>query len=205
VEVYFPGYGWIEFDPTPGNAENGQAPTRLTPAAPGSSFEPVPFPGGGESEFIDDPLAGGGPPVFPDPPPVATASPETWSALIFGVLAVIVLGLLVTIAYLRRLPHTEPELAYSSVERLAARLGYASRPAQTAYEFTSGLAELVPVARDDLKLIATAKVEATYGRRQPGESLLRSLASAYRRVRLGLLRLLLRRPRFLRRPRWKLR
>lgn len=202
VEVYFPGYGWIEFDPTPGNAENGQAPTRLSPVPPGSSFEPVPFPGQGESEFIDDPLGEAGDPRFPEPPPPVAATPNTWGALILGAFVVIGLVALAAIAYLRRLPRTEPELAYSGVQRLAARLGYTSRPAQTAYEFTAGLAELVPVARSDLELIATAKVEATYARRQAGESLLRSLAAAYRRVRFGLLRLLLRRPRFMRRPRW---
>ena len=202
VEVYFPGYGWIEFDPTPGNAENGQEPTHLSPVPPGSSFEPVPFPGQGESEFIDDPRAGAGPPEFPEPPPPVAATPNTWGALVLGALAVVALLALAVLAYLRRLPRTEPELAYSGVQRLAARLGYAPRPAQTAYEFTAGLAELVPLARGDLELIATAKVEATYARRQPGESLLLSLAAAYRRVRLGLLRLLWRRPRFLRRPRW---
>ena len=35
VEVYFPRYGWVEFDPTPGNAENGQAADRTCRRRPG--------------------------------------------------------------------------------------------------------------------------------------------------------------------------
>ena len=29
VEVYFPGYGWVAFDPTPGNQANGQRPAEF--------------------------------------------------------------------------------------------------------------------------------------------------------------------------------
>jgi hypothetical protein len=101
----------------------------------------------------------------------------------------------------KRIPSTQPDVAYRGIARLAARLGHGPRPAQTVYEFASGLGELVPVAHDDLQLIATAKVEATYGRRQPADSMLRSLGMAYRRVRLGLLRLVMRRPRISLKPR----
>jgi hypothetical protein len=101
------------------------------------------------------------------------------------------------------MPSTQPELAYKGVTSLATRLGYGPRPSQTAYEFAAGLGELVPVAQEDLHLIATAKVEATYGRRTAGEGLLRSLGQAYRRVRFGLLRLVIRRPKIGLRPRSK--
>ena len=101
----------------------------------------------------------------------------------------------------RRAPLTEPDFAFNSLSRLATRLGYGPRPAQTTYEYADRLGELVPVARGDLRLIATAKVEATYAHRPPGESALRSLASAYRRARIGLLRLILRKPRLGRGPR----
>ena len=104
------------------------------------------------------------------------------------------LGGLALFAAYRRMPTTEPELAYKGVTSLATRLGYGPRPSQTAYEFAAGLGELVPVAQQDLHLIATAKVEATYGRRTAGDGLLRSLGLAYRRVRFGLLRLMIRRP-----------
>jgi hypothetical protein len=121
---------------------------------------------------------------------------------VIAVMAVIagLVGLAV-LAIMRRVPTTEPELAYRGVTRLATRLGYGPRPSQTAYEFAAGLGELVPVAQGDLALIATAKVEATYGRRNPEDKMRKSLGMAYRRVRLGLLRLILRRPKLGLRPR----
>ena len=42
VEVYFPNHGWLEFDPTPGNAGNGQAPTHLAEGAPIVVGSPAP-------------------------------------------------------------------------------------------------------------------------------------------------------------------
>jgi hypothetical protein len=96
----------------------------------------------------------------------------------------------------RRIPSTQPELAYSGITRLASRLGYAPRPSQTTYEYAARLADLVPVARPDLELLATAKVEAVYGRREAGSMLLIRIAAAYRHARTGLLRLLFRRPNF---------
>jgi hypothetical protein len=114
------------------------------------------------------------------------------------VLLAVVLAAWVT---LRRIPSTQPELAYSGIARLATRLGYGPRPAQTTYEYAARLGELVPVARSDLELLATAKVEAVYGRRQPGSVLLMRIATAYRHARMGLLRLIFRRPRLGRGPR----
>ena len=102
-------------------------------------------------------------------------------------------GVLFYAAY-RRVPQMEPSLAFNSLSRLATRLGYGPRPAQTTYEYADRLGELVPVARGDLRLIATAKVEATYAQRT-GDSTMDMIATAYRRARVRLLRLIVRRPR----------
>lgn len=204
VEVYFPGYGWIQFDPTPGNQENGQAPTHLAAGPdlgpPPSRKPPV---GRGEQECadaIDCALKGGTlvPPAAPPPaPPSDTFTPI---AVVLGSIGLF-LFVLAFWARRRRLAPTEPELAYASISRMASRLGYGPRPYQTVYEFAAGLGELVPVARADLQLIATAKVEAAYGNRRPIDSMRRGIATAYRRVQIGLLRLVIRRPHFGLRPR----
>ncbi len=196
VEVFFPGHGWVEFDPTPGNAENGQQPTRLL------AGDPVESPGDGAGDFGrgetegegEFPTGGGDPEDQPGAGGAVTPIDSWLPALLVLGLALLVGGL-GALAAIKRLPSTGPELAYSGITRLATRLGYGPRPAQTVYEYSAGLGELVPLARSDLQLIATAKVELTYGRREPGESMLRSLAAAYRRARLGLFRLVLRRPR----------
>jgi len=204
VEVYFPDHGWVAFDPTPGNGENGQEPTVLTDG-PDQGPAPTILPpeGRGETECADRidcqtsvPIPGGTP-----APPSNTPSASNWTPmLLVGLIIVGLMGAALWAA-LRRVPQTEPEQAYRGVARMATRLGYGPRPSQTAYEFAAGLGELVPIASGDLRMIATAKVEATYGRQAPGETMRRSLGIAYRRVRLGLLRLVMRRPKLGLRPR----
>lgn len=203
VEVYFPGHGWVEFDPTPGNAENGQERTILD-EGPDRGPAPTirPLEGRGELECADriDCETGPVPEPFVPPPPAAPQATNLAPVVLIGFFVFALVAAAIW-AGLRRVPQTEPELAYRGVARLATRLGYGPRPSQTAYEFAAGLGELVPVASGDLRLIATAKVEATYGRRKSGETMRRTIGFAYRRVRLGLLRLLMRRPRLGLRPR----
>ena len=206
VEVYFPGHGWVEFDPTPGNAENGQQATDLPvgspQATPPPGQDPDDFPGQGELECIDQDCSNidedGLIPSLPPPP-----APPSGSLLPLFLIAALVLALggMGAWAALRRIPTTQPELAYSGITRLATRLGHGPRPAQTAFEYAARLGELVPVARADLHLLATAKVEATYGHRQPGTVLMMRIGEAYRRIRMGLLRLVFRVPRLARKPR----
>lgn len=200
VEVYFPDYGWVEFDPTPGNLENGQAPTRLPVGdpLPGASPEPSnpdrPTPGDIDNcpndKICVDPDRGEGP-IGPSTPP--TGGDSQGPLLIVALVVLLATTLGAWFAW-RRMPATQPELAYSGITRLASRLGYAPRPSQTTYEYAARLAELVPAARPDLELLATAKVEAVYGRRLAGSALLMSIAAAYRHARTGLLRLIFRRP-----------
>lgn len=199
VEVYFPGHGWVTFDPTPGNTENLNQPTVLEPGAPVATPRPPdlapPTPFWIENPEDVGPDRGG---VLPIPPGGGGGGGGVDNPL--GLLAVIVLlalGAIALFAYslFRRLPRTEPELAYRSVTRIAARLGHGPRPTQTVYEFATSLGEAVPGVRPELHVVAAAKVETTYGGRQLPSDALDALRRAYARVRVGLLRLLWRRPR----------
>jgi hypothetical protein len=95
----------------------------------------------------------------------------------------------------RSRPLERPDVVYRNVVKLASRVGYRPRPTQTVYEYTGMLAEVVPRARDPLGVVATATVEATYGRRQLGTARLVSLSAAHRVIRQALLRLAFRWPR----------
>jgi hypothetical protein len=203
--VYFPRYGWVRFDPTPGNQENNQRPTRLeagapvaTPPAgdadtarPSPNFEredaadPARRPGEGET---DAPAAA--PATAPgDPGPLAVLVP---------VGLVLLAGALVLLAWVRSSPAPEPDVAYQGVVRIAGRFGYGPRPTQTAYEYAATLAELLPRVRKDLEVVARAKVHATYAPPAVASAAVEGLREAYRRVRIGLLRLAVRRARGLR-------
>lgn len=189
VEVYFPTYGWIPFNPTGGGV--GQ-PTFLVPGAPVSPSpspsttatpapaNPTPRPSNGQSGS-----AGGG---------TSGAGGAAGVLVPSGIAVALLLGLFV--AWRRRPKRLdEPDAVYRNVVRLASRLGYRPRPTQTVYEYTGMLADVVPGARDSLGVVAMATVETTYGRRRLDSERLISLATAQRIVRGALFRLALKFPR----------
>ncbi len=201
VEVYFPHYGWVRFDPTPGNAANGQRPTDL-PAGP-----PVPAasagPGAGATPhlgptFVPDAGANGGNPRrrLPNEGQAGGGSAGgAGDAGIVGPLASGLLGLAMLLVLWTKLgwgATANPTRAYNGVARLASRFGYAPRPAQTVYEYAAMLGNLLPAARPDLEVVAHARVEATYGRRTLGTIRAAAVRRAYGRLRVRLLALALR-------------
>ena len=189
VEVYFPGYGWIPFDPTGGGV--GQ-PTILVPGVALSS-SPSPSPGANAS--------GANATARPSKPPAPGGGGTSGDAGPAGLLIPTGLGSMLALALFvlwRRRPRRldEPATVYGNLVKLASRLGYKPQPTQTVYEYTGMLAEIVPKARDSLGVVAMATVEVSYGRRRLGSERLVTLAAAQRMVRQALLRLALRIPRF---------
>ena len=113
--------------------------------------------------------------------------------LMVGGLAMAALALGAALLWFRRFPGRDPELAWRGVVGLATRLGAGPQPSQTPYEYTATLSRVVPTAARDLRVVADAKVDASYSDRVAGEAEVRPLRDAYRRARRGLLRLLFRR------------
>jgi hypothetical protein len=87
----------------------------------------------------------------------------------------------------------DPDVAWGSLGRLAARFGFGPRPAQTVYEYAGMLGDAVPAARVELSTVARAKVEVAYGRHELELDRLRAVGEAYRRLRFALVRAGLRR------------
>jgi transglutaminase-like putative cysteine protease len=189
VEVYFPGLGWIEFDPTGG--DRGQVTAipsgSLSPATPRPSVNAGTIPP--QRSFN----TGGGPTNTP-PPSNIIPFIAIGFILVIGVVAL-------ATAAIRRTPNKpmHPDQAWGSMARLAARFGLGPRPSQTVYEYAGALGDAVPTARVELTTIARAKVEVAYGNRDLGGDRLKRVAEAYHRLRLAIIGVVLRR--VLRRPR----
>jgi len=191
VEVYFPRYGWIRFDPTPGRGF-GQEPTRLSegqPAAtpdrnvdsnPDQTDEPTPAASPAAGLLDGEPRTGGR-----GGRRALLISLGACAALVLAIIAVLLLF------RLRRLPDGDGSLAYRGIVHLATRLGRGPHPAQTEYEYMDALSETMPSVRDDLYLVAGARVESAYGRGTLDERSRARLRRAYARVRTALVRLLL--------------
>ena len=190
VEVYFPGYGWVDFDPTGGGVAQlapipeGRAQASASPG-PSASASRGARPSERDPRDIDEPGGAGG-----TANPRGSAGPLIAVALL---LAVIVAALALIVW--RRGPRgpVSADGAYGMVTGLAARFGFGPRPNQTVYEYAGTLGEVLPGIRPELQTVARAKVEVAYGGRLLGDDRLVSLREAQRRLRVGLLRLGLRR------------
>jgi transglutaminase-like putative cysteine protease len=189
VEVYFPGIGWFDFDPTGGGRGQPQ------PLPSGSLAPPTPRPTGALST-VPLPTRRTGDTVLPTPTTGTGIGPFIAIALILLV-GVVALGW----AAYRRVP-TKPmpaDKAWGSLARLAGRFGLGPRPSQTVYEYAGALGDAVPTARVEVTTLARAKVEVAYGKRDLGGDQLRRIAEAYHRLRIALIGVVLRRS--FRRPR----
>lgn len=189
VEVYFPGYGWVLFDPTGGGLAavaplpSGRPVASRTPGSSGQAVIPTrPL---GEDRFAEDPGGQGG----------AISNRGSLGPMVaVAILLLLVIGG-IAFAVWQRGPRgeTSADRAYGMVARLAGRFGFGPRPTETVYEFAGALGEVLPTARPELHTVAQAKVETAYGRQILDDDRLASLRSAQRRLRLVLLRLVFRR------------
>ncbi|MGZ6314730.1 MAG: transglutaminase-like domain-containing protein, partial [Candidatus Limnocylindrales bacterium] len=138
VEVYFPKYGWIPFDPTGGSI--GQ-PTVLPP---GSAVAATPSPNASSGSEPTDPRPSRGTGVVDQGVAPSSGNGGLAGLLIPGSLgAVVAVGLL--LLWTRRPRRLErPDTVYQNVVKLASRLGYKPKPTQTVYEYTGMLSEIVP-------------------------------------------------------------
>lgn len=191
VEVFFPGYGWVSFDPTGGGVSQPES-IPLGPPVPTAS---IPLPSGGTADGTPRPtrrvFEPGAGQAGSTPPPSAPQPTDRLLAALIAVLLAGSLGALIVAAWYRG-PRGEvsADTAWTAVSTTASRFGFAPRPTQTVYEYASSLADLVPMARPDITVIADAKVEATYARVELTPEREHAVAAAMRRLRVSLVRLL---------------
>ena len=194
VEVYFPGIGWYSFDPTGGGRANPE-PIPVGSPRPIPTAKPLPSLTlrSGDGRDIPDPIGSRGAITGVGPGNRNGGAPA--GAFVAIAIALIAVVLFVAFFAYRRGPRgaLTPDGIYASVASLARRFGFGPRPTQTAYEYATTLGDILPGVRPELQTVATAKVEVAYGRRELGDERMRSLRDSYRRLRVGLLRLALRR------------
>ena len=202
VEVYFPGYDWIPFEPTPG-----------------SDLPVVMVPGGAAAEGLDGPLLGGldfecldefdfecGVPLEPGfGEGSGTGGFGAEGNLPFWVWVIVALGSAGFLGLVARWGHrrflavaTEPEDVYRRLRDLSAFGGLSGAGPRTPYQFGQQLGRRLPDYRESLDVIVAAYVRARYGAKRPSPDDGGALEAAWMDVRYPLLRLsLLRRARIL--------
>ena len=188
TQVYFPGYGWINFEPTASFPlfQRG-SPTGVTPGVtpsvgggtPGGRRTPTPrFP-------TETPIPGG------PPQPAISALRDVGIALLF----LVALALLVAGGFLAWWRASYRGLspgagAFARIVRLGDWLGSRPARAQTPYEYADQLGRVVPEERGSIRRLAELYVRERWGgiAAAGGE-----VAALYQRARAALARALARR------------
>ncbi len=167
AEVYFPGYGWIEFEPT-GNRPPFERPQALGP--------------------LEWPEA----PVTPAPPAGGRrTSGWCWGALaVLAALPLAVGGWLAVDGLRLRLlpPLTAVTILYRRLRRWGRRLGVAMRAGDTACEFGAELSDQTADVSEDIGSLVGLYVAAHYGPTLPARERFRGVVRGWGRLRwrLGL-------------------
>ncbi len=192
VEAYFPGYGWITFDPTGGNLSQIAPLPSGVPVASSGPHSSLGLPVASRKPDLEGPGANVTTPGSTGGRGGASLGPLVG----VGALLLLVIGVLSIVTW-QRGPRggTSADRAYGTVTRIASRFGFGPRPGQTVYEFAGALGEVLPAVRPELQTVARAKVESVYARQVLSDERLASLRAAQRRLRLSLLSLALHRKR----------
>ncbi len=188
-EVFFPRYGWIEFEPTAadprivrptGPVEDESEPNERRP--PDNEQQDRPF----RDEVIEDLLGPEGPPLAL--PLYARMYRTTWVRFGLGLTGVLLLAsLILWAAWQRNLRGlTEAEGFYARMTRVAEWLGVKTQPSQTPHEYAGELARVVPQGRPAIWRITEAFVRERFAGIPPAPEERSSLLAAWLELRRAL-------------------
>lgn len=195
VEVFFPGYGWVPFEPTSSRPTMEQAdaePTATQPAEQPTVTEEAQQP---TVTVTASPIAAAQLPETPTLTPTEDGGNPLWAILAGSAVAAMVLvaggGWFLWRRGLRDL--SPASSLYVRFVRLAKFAGIRAAPSATPSEMASSFGEAVPAARDHAERIVSAYELDQYGPGGAGSALLGRAAESWARLRTHALRIVFRR------------
>lgn len=173
VEAYFPGFGWVPFEPTANRAApayaDDQASASPSPSpTPPPSVSPSPSsPDAVTAEPSPSPVPSPSPSPSPSPAAVAATEPDDpgspihgpfqWALIAAGILLALLLtaAILLSIFWRRGLGGLSPVSAlYARTVRLGSWLRIRGDPAMTPTEYAERIGRSVPAARHSARTVA---------------------------------------------------
>jgi transglutaminase-like putative cysteine protease len=174
-EVYFPGYGWVQFEVTPGIIQSPSATTAEVPSLPNSSSTLTPdLP---LEPYIPSPAVGG---VSSEP---AVAAPRSFvpAEVAGGIIVLLTALLLFFLRHYRRMDYAST--IYARLQFLSRLARMAPRPFQTPLEFGEELIVAFPEHREAITEITRSYMDSRYGQNKKFSTAeIKSLASSWRSV-----------------------
>lgn len=192
VEVWFPQYGWIMFDPTP----RPDVPPLQRGVPPAAAATPTPAPAPTVTLATQPPAPNATQPQEQSPAaPSPTRGGVRISPLVF-LIPFTLLALWGLAAWYWFVPLHGLSPAgrwYARLQRSARFLGVRNARAATPYETAAAIGEHIPAGRDAAHAIAATYAEAQYAGRPVHPARMQSLRIAWRDLRAHALRTRLRR------------
>ena len=206
-EVYFPDYGWVEFEPTPlgvqPSLEELGFPT-ISSTGLGADFldecfgnefecEDGQAPDAGlEDPFLDELDFGSGPSIAP----VGGGGPPTFLIWLGAAIGIAAMGILGANLYLRYLANRigPTAMAYRSMSLLARLGGMPRNACDTPAEYGSRLGHHLPDHAQSIDQVIRSYQNSLYGRdKTVGDSQIQELRQSWKALRMPLLKLILQR------------
>jgi transglutaminase-like putative cysteine protease len=197
VEVYFPGYGWIEFEPTPSQppfprldaaATDGSGPTNGS-GSDGESIDPNNPDRANRAEDELNQDEGGG--AFTgDGVVAAVRAIDPRPALGFLAFLLVLLAIAVARFNWRFRRYGPIESAWGKTRLLASYVGYPPHPSQTTYEFASSLGAAIPETHDPVQSLAQARVLERYSQQGADDDAQEAAVTAWHQAASAMLTLL---------------
>lgn len=194
VEVYFPSYGWVPFEPTPGIS----LPAIAMPGREGADDTEEDFFADFDVECLDDfvdecleyiePFADGEGDGLEDAAESGGTPGWVWTLVI---LAAASSGLTLSWWLFRRYMFTsiEPDRVFGKLQSLASLGGLGGSAPLTPIQFGQKLAQLLPAHEDRIHVIVDCYVQSRYGARQLSPWRRTEMANAWLNLRFPLLAL----------------
>jgi transglutaminase-like putative cysteine protease len=197
VEAYFPGYGWIEFEPTPSQPPFARADASIATgtgsdvgfSGDGTSSDPnnPDRPNRGENLLNGEDGSGG---FSGDSVVAAVRAIDPRPALVLLGLLLLLLALAIARFQLRFRRYGPIESAWGKTRLLASYVGYPAHPSQTTYEFASSLGAAIPETHDPVQTLARARVLEQYSPAGADEDQRDAAETAWHQVASAMLTLL---------------
>ena len=186
VEVYFPRYGWVEFEPTAAQPVIVR-PAELEDIAPSDQGSGENQDLGPEFDRMDrmEELLDEGTPS--DTGSLSPTKPGSW---VFGGMVLIILaGITVwTMRNRRTLRLSSVESVYHNMVRLAGWAGASTHVSQTPYEHAESLGRVVPEGEKPAQRIAGIYAHERYGHKAPNDREQATVSQDWRALRPRLVR-----------------
>jgi transglutaminase-like putative cysteine protease len=196
VEVYFPQYGWIEFEPTPSQppfprpdaaVSNSDGSGGAAGGDIGGDENDPDRPNRAEDQINADDEGGG---FSGDTVVAAVRAMDPRPALALLAFLLVLLAIAVARFNWRFRRYGPIESAWGKTRLLASYVGYPPHPSQTTYEYASSLGASIPETHDSVQSLATARVLERYSPQGADDDAREAAVTAWHQAASAMLTLL---------------